>query len=319
MKKNKRLLTTLVLATLCAAACSIYAADLPVYFDWRLTDPAGGKTDTNLPTDAIVGDVRNQTPYDDCWAFATTASLESSINLKIQAANKQLPDSQLPPVQRLSERYLAWLTGAKPLDGSGDGFYFDNINPTTPKAVYDDGDTIYQPVSTLVRYGVDYNTNVPYVTDPTDASMAGVNKLSGNGAALHDCYGLQIDTNDKDNPSSLNKNINYYKAMLQKCGVLRVNYYMPGTTVAEKVQKDICTTTFLEYSHAVSLVGWDDNYTITGVDGKTHTGAWLMRNSWGTEIDDGNKVIPVGDNGYFYLSYDDATTSSAMFYNAETD
>jgi len=60
-------------------------------------------------------------------------------------------------------------------------------------------------------------------------------------------------------------------------------------------------TTATAYSdHAVTIIGWDDNYTM--VDPKTSissTGAWLVQNSWGT-TDFHNS------DGTFWASYNDA-------------
>ena len=306
--RNRKTLAALILLSLCAAAVPAYAADLPGYFDWRLTEPTVRDSAT---TEDIVGAIRQQTPYGTCWTFSTTASLESSINRQRQAAG-------LGPVERLSERYLAWLTYAKPLDGSGDGYYYNSIDPTKINdkgflAVYDAGDDDYEPVTTLVRYGEQYNKTVPYAAGPKDLSMAGVTSLSGNGVALHDQFNLQPKGSDTANPYagiSINQARDYTKQLLQTYGVLRVDYCVTGANAEERVNRNICVTNYVEPNHAVSLVGWDDNYTMTTSDGKTHTGAWLMRNSWGADA---------GDKGYFYISYDDATVTNASFYNAETD
>lgn len=54
-------------------------------------------------------------------------------------------------------------------------------------------------------------------------------------------------------------------------------------------------------NHAVTIVGWDDNYSVDNfLEDKQPPadGAWIARNSWGEDY---------GNEGYFYLSYYDQT------------
>ncbi|MDA3854302.1 MAG: lectin like domain-containing protein [Bacteroidales bacterium] len=64
--------------------------------------------------------------------------------------------------------------------------------------------------------------------------------------------------------------------------------------------------------HGVSIIGWDDNKQVTGgtAGTPTTTGAWIIRNSWGTGAQDG---------GYFYASYEDTHIGrETELYNGKT-
>jgi autotransporter-associated beta strand protein len=301
MGKKQKYLSAFIGLSLLLGTLPAYASDLPSYFDWRLTTPTDR---TSAATSAIVGAVRNQNPFNNCWCFATMASLESTLNLKLQAAG-------LNPIQPLSERYLSWLTTEKPLNGGGDGFVFYHTG-----APYQNGGETYTPISVLLRYGVAYNNSEWPFTDNHEegSTMDGVSLVSGRGAALHDVYGLIPDYDAK---VKLKDNIAYYKELIKEKGLLFIGYYAGAST--ELGERSGIAPNIYHLSgtadHAVSLVGWDDSYTMTDTSGKVHTGAWLLRNSWGENY----KGYRIGKKGYFYLSYDDATAMMGGVFEAETD
>lgn len=59
------------------------------------------------------------------------------------------------------------------------------------------------------------------------------------------------------------------------------------------------------------IIGWDDDYSadnFTGSDTPSSNGAWLVKNSYGTSA---------GDNGYFWLSYEQKISSAAVYVAAD--
>lgn len=65
-------------------------------------------------------------------------------------------------------------------------------------------------------------------------------------------------------------------------------------------------STFGVENHAVTIVGWDDTFSKENFKGENkpiHDGAYIVLNSWGSNF---------GENGYFYVSYDDKTIEKAV-------
>jgi C1A family cysteine protease len=63
-------------------------------------------------------------------------------------------------------------------------------------------------------------------------------------------------------------------------------------------------------NHAVLLVGWDDDFPRTNFRAEKmpkNDGAWLAKNSWGREF---------GDNGFFWISYEDRGVGDGTVYLA---
>ncbi|WP_304839025.1 C1 family peptidase, partial [Methanocalculus sp.] len=67
-----------------------------------------------------------------------------------------------------------------------------------------------------------------------------------------------------------------------------------------------------EANHAVIITGWDDTFSRTNFSTQPQDdGAFIVRNSWGTEW---------GDDGYFYISYNDVNLDFPVIFTAvETD
>ncbi|MBE6784295.1 MAG: hypothetical protein E7536_09845 [Ruminococcaceae bacterium] len=64
--------------------------------------------------------------------------------------------------------------------------------------------------------------------------------------------------------------------------------------------------------HAVAIVGWDDNFPKENFNNSEYIendGAWLVQNSWGEEW---------GDEGFFWLSYEDVTIDYVGIYKYES-
>lgn len=99
---------------------------------------------------------------------------------------------------------------------------------------------------------------------------------------------------------------NAIKSLIYEYGSVVGNFYSNSDYLSNGdsfycADHSFTTSQLSVHGHCVSVVGWDDNYpkenfseSLSGTP--ENNGAWVIKNSWGTES---------GDNGYYYISYED--------------
>lgn len=229
----------------------------------------------------LVSKVRAQGSYGTCWAICATESLET-----------QLLKNKYETNPNLSEWHLAYFayTGQ-------DAFYTDEDNKFIA------GGTNTVATAILSRWiGAVQEGTVPYDSSPVIDDCLRYEC----DYQIQDVYNLHpwLSIHRKYSTSSL-KELVYDQnsvSVFYNCGE---QYYNPSTF------SYCCTGEGIEATHAVLLVGWDDNYPRENflADNKPeHNGAWLVKNSWGTNW---------GNDGYFWLSYEDTSLCEGSCYFCE--
>ncbi len=239
--------------------------------------------------------VKDQGQYGLCWSFASTASMESNIlTKKLSNATSENLD--------LSE--------------SGGAWFSCNGTPYKSDSTY--GDHRYDPSN-----GADGGT----------AENAAESISSGYGAYPEDLVKYEdiengysealryySDYKFKDY-SKLPQDVNLIKQRIMENGAM---YYVYASFMENyyTTEDGICTYsdngTSVEGSeqlgsHAVTLVGWDDNFSKDNFHpdaGVKNDGAWLLKNSWGEEW---------GSDGYCFVSYESVVLDFGQFEMQDKD
>ena len=246
-------------------------------------------------------DIRNQNPFATCWAFTAIGAMEIDL----------IKDGNASSAIDLSEFFLVYFSAHNypyPKAG-GEG---DSVTYTGSDTYLNNGghsSLAYHILASLIGTTAEWDNPYP------DKNGADQLPESYTAIAAQITGAYSMNASDK----------NLLKKQIQEHGSVKVSIYMPqqanfnkvitvgGCKVAYSTSTAALYGTYPHTNHDVLLVGWDDNYApenfLSGVrpSGK---GAWKARNSWGTGF---------GQNGYFWISYEDAglTSGKATAFDAD--
>ena len=296
------------------------------------------ETSYSLKENNLINSVRNQQDTNSCWAFSTSDVIYSTFIKENEKRGTTIPtDKFFSPGhmelmmnndERMDDDLLKRVKFNRNMNVGGNyqiaSMYLLNLKGP----IYEeDPDSTHNPKE-QVRF-VDYinyikgiGANVTEQTGAEDINFADV-----------DNFKPAVEVNnigeftDGFNTSCTNEAIQTIKKLIKNIGpVATYMYYPEGINKVQEINTYF-TSDYKYYNynktgfgipdvnHGVQIVGWDDEVDPNNFNPNskpTSPGAWLIKNSHGTSF---------GDNGYFYISYEDIKICNGfnVFYDIDTE
>lgn len=215
-----------------------------------------------IPNNVIV---KNQKSTNSCWTFATLSSLETNLALANQDKAKY-DFSERHMEYAMSRNFLNGEINNKGLNrtvGSGGNWYMAQAYLTNGMGAIDESAMPFENSEKLIEISEIQNKVVT--------------------SQVYDIVEFQKDETDKEKVK-LKEQI---KQHIRNYGAVFANIH--GATPSSEYNNNqtgaiYCDMPTASIDHAVSIIGWDDNYDIHNFN-KDHKpknkGAWIIKNSWG--------------------------------------
>lgn len=229
--------------------------------------------------------VKNQGNYESCWSFSSLAAIETNL-IKNGRADASID---------LSENQFAYFFYNRQPDKLG--YTVGDYNTTSRGNYLSAGGTLQGTGLALATWaGVTTEARSPYMTIP-DASLCYAADYSVRNVYLYN-YSM---TNLAGSVATIKQAILDHGAVA--CGINMIAQYYNPVNYSYNCQT-------AGGNHAIAIVGWDDSYSKDNFNMKPAAdGAWIVKNSYGPEF---------GDQGYFYVSYEDRTLTEFIAFEAVT-
>ena len=233
--------------------------------------------------------VRNQNPYGTCWAHGAIAAIEAYMikHGVINEATGQPADTSI----NLSEYHLAWFNYTNAYDKLG------MLTGDSSAAVGDNflnrGGNKSMATYTLMRWAgpASETTSALKYSKASTTGLSAEYAYAYNVAHVSDVTWIPLSNRDE------------VKRSIMEYGAGGISYYHEDYYYNSATAAYCAIQTASQYgNHAVTLVGWDDNYPQENFKSSSrpeNDGAWIIRNSWDSTW---------GEDGYFYLSYEDSAS-----------
>ena len=255
-----------------------------------------------------ITSVKNQNPYGTCWAFGTMASVEAYM-IKHGIINNDTGSAATTSMD-LSESHLAWFNYTNAYDKLG-MLSGDTSSPVLSAAnassYLDMGGNGAMATYTLMRW-----------EGPASENTSALKYSNVSTSGLNSQYAYNYNVAHVDSVEWIPvSNKQAIKEAIMEYGAGTISYYHSDSyynsstgAYCFKQSASYGSNNYQYGNHAVTVVGWDDNYSKSNFKssyGPSSNGAWIIKNSWGSSW---------GKSGYFYLSYEDSASlnDSVYFY-----
>lgn len=236
--------------------------------------------------------VRDQGYWGSCWAFSAIGMAEANLVKKGLAGNNL----------DLSELHLAYFFYHTVTDPLG------NTAGDSTKALLDSylnqgGNSAFTTFALASWIGAADESKAPYGAATSEDYALNSSLAFDDAYHMQNAYWINMtDTADVKN-------------MIMNYGAVSTSYYAYQNGNATTKYYNAATKALFYNGpyytdHAIIIVGWDDSFSKTNFNETCrpkNNGAWLVKNSWGTGF---------GDNGYFWISYEDAALNDADYSQA---
>jgi C1A family cysteine protease len=236
--------------------------------------------------------VRDQGTWGTCWAFSAMGMAEANI-VKKGLANNTIDLSELQLA------YFFYHTEADPL-GNTTG---DSTQALQAGYLDQGGNSAFTTFALASWTGAALESKAPYENATSESYSL------NSSLAFDDAYHMQnaywVNMTDREE----------VKSLIMDYGAIATCYYSDQvgnetTTYYNNPNKAYYYDRSYSSNHAIIFVGWDDSFSRTKFNSAhrpSSDGAWLVKNSWSSRF---------GDNGYFWISYEDAALNDSDYSTA---
>ncbi|MBQ7104900.1 MAG: hypothetical protein IJN90_03505 [Bacilli bacterium] len=220
--------------------------------------------------------IKNQNNTNGCWAFSTTTALESYTKKKLNLD------------YIYSTRHIEYSATRKFKNGEINDHGFDREVGS--------GGNYFMSSSYLINgYGAIKESEMPFENNENEILLSAIQ----NKNTIVDVNNLVLKNGTYGDKCTTTEIEDIKKLVMENGAVAVTTYLSTASSYYNSSTSAYYYNGTKDINHAVTIVGWNDNYSQTNFSSSnrpTSNGAWIVQNSYDTWF---------GDNGYYYISYED--------------